>query len=123
MKTSILTCLLAAFILIACKKDRTCTCTITKNGTSTTTANINATFTFSGVPFPLPPFTFDTTSTTSVNETQVVAKNMKDVKKKEASYNCVSYTEPYNETSYNIVPNFSLTTVSSGSKEYKCELK
>ncbi|MBI2722721.1 MAG: hypothetical protein HYX39_11160 [Bacteroidetes bacterium] len=52
-----------------------------------------------------------------------MAKNRKSVKKKEARYNCVSYTEPYSETTYNIVPNFSLTTVSSGTKEYKCELK
>ncbi|MBA3663148.1 MAG: hypothetical protein H0W61_02935 [Bacteroidetes bacterium] len=122
MKIPLLFCSIAV-ILLACEKDRTCKCTITKTGTSTTTAHISASITIPGIPFPLPPITFDTTSSTGVNESQIVERKMIKVKKREASYNCISYTEPYNETTYNIVPNFSLTTNSVGTKEYKCDLK
>ncbi|MGZ3900165.1 MAG: hypothetical protein ACXVNM_04845 [Bacteroidia bacterium] len=123
MRTPIVFCFLAAIFFVACKKDRTCTCTVSKNGTSTTTALITASITIPGVPIPLPPITFDTTSTIPVSESQTFDRKMKDVKKKEANYNCVSYTEPYTETTYNIVPSFSLTTISQGTREYKCSLK
>lgn len=123
MKKLSLSLITIALILISCKKDRTCNCTVTKNGTSTTTAVITASVTLPGLPIPIPPIGFDTTFTTPVNESQSVDRKMKEVKKRDAKQNCISYTEPYDETTYNVVPNFSLTTRNSGTREYKCELK
>jgi len=123
MRTPIVLGFAVVLFFAACKKDRTCTCTVTKNGTSTTTAVITASIAIPGVPIPLPPVSFDTTSTTVISESQTFDRKMKNVKKKEAAYNCTSYSEPYSETTYNIVPDFSLITVSQGTREYKCELK
>lgn len=112
-----------SLLAVACKKDRTCTCTITKNGTSTTTAVITASISVPGLPIPIPPITFDTTFSTPVSESQNADRKMKDVRKKAAQQNCISYSEPYTETTYNIVPNFSLTTTNTGTKDYNCKLK
>jgi PBP1b-binding outer membrane lipoprotein LpoB len=109
-----------ALSFAACKKDRTCSCTVTKTGTVTTTAS----FTFSvAIPLPIPPIGIDTTFSSPVNESYSTEIKMEDVKKRTAKQNCYSYKEPYQETTYNIVPSFTLTSVNSGNKSYSCELK
>jgi hypothetical protein len=123
MKTPLIICGLAIVIFAACKKDRTCSCTLTKTGTSTTTASISLSVTIPGVPIPLPPIAYDTTEVTAVGETQSIDRKMKEVSKKQGDYNCVSYSEPYTETTHNVVTNFTLTTTETGTKDYSCKLK
>jgi len=122
-KIAIATCAFVVVAFASCKKDRTCTCTVTKNGTSTTTAQITASITIPGLPLPLPGLGIDTTFSSPVSESQVVDRKMTKLSKRAASQNCISYSEPYSETTYNIVPSFTLTSTNAGTKEYKCELK
>lgn len=111
----------------ACKKtDRTCSCTVTKTGSVTTTAKV----TFSvelplpfPLPVPIPPVGLDTTFTSPVSESYTSDTKMEKVKKSTAKDNCYSYSEPYNETTYNIVPNFTMTSNNQGTITHKCELK
>ncbi len=114
---------LAIFIILcACKKDRTCSCTITKTGTSTTTAKADIIL-FPGFPTPLA----DTSFITPFNEVQLIDKKFEKVTKRRAKNNCVSYTEPYNETVLTSVPassfNLSVIVTNKGDKHYSCELK
>lgn len=111
-----------ALLAFACKKDRTCTCTITKTGTSTTTGKADLIL-FPGFPTPLA----DTSFVTNINETQVVDKKIEKVTKQTAKNNCISYSEPYNETTLTSVPsasfNLSIIVTNSGTKDYDCKLK
>jgi len=110
-----------ALVVFACKKDRTCTCTITKTGTSTTTGKADLEL-FPGFPTTLA----DTSFATNVNETQIVDKKIENVSKRTAKNNCVSYTEPYNETTLTSVPassfNLSVVVTNKGDKHYDCKL-
>jgi len=116
--------ILVVFTLVffACKKDRTCNCTITKTGTSTTTGKAELII-IPGFPTPLA----DTSFVTSINETQSTDKKIEKVTKRTAKNNCISYTEPYNETTLTSVPsasfNLSITVINKGDKHYDCELK
>lgn len=111
-----------ALLSFSCKKDRTCTCTITKTGASTTTGKAELVL-FPGFPTPLA----DTSFVTTVNETQAVDKKIEKVTKRTAQSNCVSYSEPYNETTLTSVPsasfNLSITVTNTGTKHYDCKLK
>jgi hypothetical protein len=123
IKKTIFLCLATAFVIMSCEKDRTCSCTMTKTGTATTSAVITVSLTSTLIPIPLPPITYDTTFSSPVNESQTFDRKIESVKKKSAETNCISYTEPYVENTYNIVPNFTMTTTNSGEKKYSCELK
>ncbi len=111
-----------ALLSFSCKKDRTCTCTITKTGTSTTTGKADLEL-FPGFPTTLA----DTSFVTSVNETQIIDKKIEMVSKRTAKNNCLSYTEPYNETTLTSVPassfNLSVIVTNKGDKHYDCKLK
>ncbi|MCE3229890.1 MAG: hypothetical protein K0S32_4441 [Bacteroidetes bacterium] len=124
MKKFIIVCLGVAFGIVSCEKERTCTCTVTKTGTSTTKATITVTLTASTlIPIPLPPLTIDTTFSSPVSESETVDRKIEKTKKKYAEAGCLSYTEPYTENTYNVVPSFTLNTTNKGEKTYKCELK
>lgn len=122
MKKIIVALSLITLVLISCKKDRTCSCTITKTGTSTTTAKADIIL-FPGFPTPLA----DTSFITPFNEVQIIDKKLEKVTKRRAKNNCVSYTEPYNETVLTSVPassfNLSVIVTNKGDKHYSCELK
>ncbi len=115
--------ILASVVLIAfaCKKDRTCTCTVTKTGTSTTTGKASLEL-FPGFPTTLA----DTSFFTNINETQLVDKKIEKVTKRTAKNNCISYSEPYNETTLTSVPassfNLSVIVTNKGDKHYDCKL-
>ncbi|MEO6303303.1 MAG: hypothetical protein ABIP51_09020 [Bacteroidia bacterium] len=117
-------CILAFIVVIigACKKDRICSCTVTKTGTSTTTGKAEIVL-FPGFPTPLA----DTSFVTNINETQSVDKKLEKVTKRAGKNNCISYSEPYNETTLTSVPassfNLSVSVTDKGDKHYKCELK
>jgi hypothetical protein len=124
MKKFIIVCLGIAFGIVSCEKERTCACTMTKTGTSTTTAVISVTLVASTlIPIPLPPLTIDTTFSSPISETQTYDRKIEKTKKKYASASCLSYTEPYEENTYNIVPSFTMTTKNKGDKKFSCELK
>ena len=110
-----------ALVVFACKKDRTCTCTITKTGTSTTTGKADLVL-FPGFPTNLA----DTSFVTNVNEVQTVDKKIENVNKRTAKNNCISYSEPYNETTLTSVPassfNLSVIVTNKGDKHYDCKL-
>lgn len=114
MKNYIL--ILVSLIVFSCKKDRTCSCTVTKTGTSATTGKVDLVI-----------FQVDTSFVTNVIETQIVDKKIEKVTKRRAKNNCVSYTEPYNETILTSVPtssfNLSVIVTNKGDKHYACELK
>jgi hypothetical protein len=111
-----------ALLIISCKKDRTCSCTITKTGTSTTTGKADLVI-IAGFPMNLA----DTSFVTPVNEVQIIDKKIEKVTKRSAKNNCVSYTEPYNETTLTSVPassfNLSVVVTNKGDRHYSCELK
>jgi hypothetical protein len=113
---------IVALLAFACKKDRTCACTITKTGTSTTTGKAELIL-FPGFPTTLA----DTSFVTTVNETQIIDKKIEMVSKRVAKNNCLSYTEPYNETILTSVPassfNLSVIVTNKGDKHYDCKLK
>ena len=108
-------------VVFACKKDRTCTCTITKTGTSTTTGKADLEL-FPGFPTTLA----DTSFVTNINEAQTIDKKIEKVTKRTAKNNCISYTEPYNETTLTSVPassfNLSVIVTDKGEKRYDCKL-
>ena len=122
MKKNNLIFLVIFIILCACKKDRTCSCTITKTGTSTTTGKVDLTLGFFGS-LPLA----DTSFVTLVNDVQLADKKLEKITKRQAKNNCISYTEPYNETVLTSVPassfNLSVIVTNKGDKHYSCELK
>lgn len=122
MKTFQLVVVLILAINVACKKDRVCSCTITKTGTSTTTGKAELSL-FPGVGIPLA----DTSFSQNAFDIQFVDKKIEHVTKRRAKNNCVSYTEPYNETVLTSVPassfNLSVVVNNKGDKHYKCELK
>ncbi|MDO9000745.1 MAG: hypothetical protein Q7W45_13335 [Bacteroidota bacterium] len=111
-----------SLIIFSCKKDRVCSCTITKTGTSTTTGKAELVI-IPGFPLDLA----DTSFVTNINETQSVDKKIEKVTKRRAKNNCISYTEPYNETILTSVPassfNLSVIVTNKGDKHYACELK
>ncbi len=113
---------LITLVFCACKKDRVCSCTVIKTGTSTTKAKGSLVL-FAGFSTNIA----DTTITTNVTEVQVIEKEMKEVSKKTAKNNCISYTEPYSETIPTSVPstsfNLSIVVENKGEKKYDCELK
>ena len=106
---------------MACKKDRTCTCTHTKTGTSTTQGKVEQVFL--GFPFTLA----DTSFTNPVNEIQIYDKKIIKVTKQTAKKNCVSYSQPYTETTLTSVPaasfNLSVIVTNKGEEKYDCTLK
>lgn len=110
-----------ALFVLACKKDRTCTCTVTKTGTSTTTGKAEIVL-FPGFPTPLA----DTSFATNVNEVQTIDKKIEKVNNRTAKSNCISYSEPYNETTLTSVPassfNLSVLVTDKGTKSYDCKL-
>jgi len=110
-------CLFFLTVFFACKKDRTCSCTVTDSGKSTTTAQFVANI------GPIPVVLFDTSFTTSFSETDSRDIVYKKIKKGDAKKNCISYSEPYKENTYNSVPNFSLVTTREGTRTYDCKLK
>ena len=111
-----------ALIIFSCKKDRECSCTITKKGTSTTTGKADLVL-FPGFPTNLA----DTSFVTTINKTQSVIVKLEKVTKRSAKNNCISYSEPYNETILTSVPassfNLSVSVTNKGDKHYSCELK
>jgi hypothetical protein len=111
-----------AFLIFSCKKDRTCSCTVTKTGTSTTTGKADLVI-IPGFPMPLA----DTSFVTNINDVQSVDKKIEKVTKRRAKNNCISYSEPYNETILTSVPassfNLSVSVTNKGDKHYVCELK
>ncbi len=113
---------LACLTFVACKKDRTCSCTYTKTGTSTTTAKADIIL-IPGFPTPLA----DTSFVTPVNEVQNTDKKIEKVNKRDAKSNCISYSEPYTETTLTSVPsasfNLSIIITNTGTKRYSCKLK
>ncbi len=122
MKKVIAIMCLITLVFCACKKDRVCSCTVIKTGTSTTKAKGSLVL-FAGFSTNIA----DTTITTNVTEVQVIEKEMKEVSKKTAKNNCISYTEPYSETIPTSVPstsfNLSIVVENKGEKKYDCELK
>lgn len=117
-----LTVAIIILLITSCKKDRTCSCTVTKTGTSTTTGKAEIVL-FPGFPTPLA----DTSFVTNVNETQIVDTKIEKVTKRKAKNNCISYTEPYNETTLTSVPassfNLSVNVTETGNRHYTCDLK
>src|ERR1051326_1935085 len=89
-----------AMSFVACKKeDRTCTCTVTKSGTSTTTAALTFSVAIIGnVPI------IDTSFVTGVADSFTYDRVIKDATKKQGKANCISYSEPYKETTTNSAP-------------------
>lgn len=116
--------LLIALILtsLSCKKDRVCSCKVEKTGTSTTLGKADLAL-FPGVNIPLA----DTSFTRNVFEIQFIDKKIENVRKKVAKNNCISYTEPYNESVVTSVPassfNLSVVVIDKGERHFKCELK
>jgi hypothetical protein len=109
-----------SFIFLSCKKDRVCECSVKSEGTSTTTAQITAEI----APPPFPPVVlFDTSFTTVFLETDIRKIKFYKTTKRQAKNNCVSYEEPFKESNYNSVPNFSLITTKEGKRTYNCTLK
>lgn len=109
-----------SFIFLSCKKDRVCDCIVKTEGTSTTTAKITAQI----APPPFPPVVlFDTSFSTEFLETDKREIKFFKTTKKQAKNNCISYEEPFKESNYNSVPNFSLITTKEGKKTYNCTLK
>jgi hypothetical protein len=112
---------LIVMALMACKKDRTCHCTMTKTGTSTTHGSANEVLL--GFPVSLA----DTSFTTPVNDIQVYDRKINKATKSTAANNCVSYSEPYKETTLTSVPassfNLSVEVTNEGTVSYDCKLK
>ncbi|MBA3679843.1 MAG: hypothetical protein H0W73_01445 [Bacteroidetes bacterium] len=110
-----------ALVFFACKKDRTCTCTVKKTGTSTTTGKAELIL-FPGFPTTLA----DTSFVTDVNDVQTVDRKLEKVTKRTAKNNCISYSEPYSETTLTSVPassfNLSVVVTDKGTKHYDCKL-
>jgi len=110
-----------SLVLFSCKKDRTCSCTVTKTGTSTTNGHFEVTV------IPGFPVTQDSSFVSQINDVQSVDKKLEKVTKQTAKNNCVSYTEPYNETTLTSVPgttvSISITVTDVGNKRYSCKLK
>lgn len=114
-KTAIIA--LLSLSVYACKKDRTCSCTITKSGNSTTTASAD----LFGLPLA------DTSFVTPVMDIQKGDTKYKKVTRRAAKANCISYEEPYNETTLTSVPassiNLTIRITDVGTKKYDCTLK
>jgi hypothetical protein len=106
---------------MACKKDRTCHCTMTKTGTSTTHGS--ASEVLLGFPVTLA----DTSFSTPANDLQIYDRTIKKSTKKAAKNNCISYSEPYKETTLTSVPassfNLSVEVTNTGTVTYDCSLK
>ncbi|MCX8080634.1 MAG: hypothetical protein N3F09_05285 [Bacteroidia bacterium] len=108
------------FFFASCKKERVCICSVSDSGKSTTTAQI----TIEVAPPPAPPLPlFDTSFTTEFYETDYREIKYTNTTRRKAKLNCVSYKEPYRESNYNSVPNFSLITTKEGIRTYDCRLK
>jgi len=108
-------------VAMACKKNRTCHCTQTKTGTSTTHGTVNEVFL--GIPVALA----DTSFSTPINDIQVYDRSINKATKSAASNNCISYSEPYKETTLTSVPassfNLSVEVTNEGTVTYDCKLK
>lgn len=118
MKKLILAAIVLSNVFLACKKDRTCACTVKKTGTSTTTAALTFSVPLLGnVPV------IDTSFVTPVNEVYNFDRVYNETSKRAAKNNCLNYSEPYNERSINEAPPLQLTTTSTGTRTYECDLK
>jgi hypothetical protein len=120
MKKIVIAAIVLCNVFLACKKeeDRTCQCTVTKSGTSTTTAKLSFSVAIIGeIPI------LDTSFVTQVSQVNNVDVTLTKVTKKQAQYNCISYKEPYNETTMNTAPPLTLTTTDAGTRTYDCKLK
>lgn len=113
---------LIAIVFFGCKKEnRTCSCSVTRTGTSTTTAKVSQVL--GGFQFDLA----DTSFVKNITDIQTIDKVLIDVTKKSAKGNCISYTQPYNETVLTSVPaasfEMAITVVNKGEEKFDCKLK
>jgi hypothetical protein len=120
-KISLLAVCLVVVAQLACKKNRTCHCTMTKTGTSTTHGSADE------VLFGFPVTLADTSFSTPINDIQVYDRTINKSTKSAAKNNCISYSEPYKETTLTSVPassfNLSVEVTNEGTVTYDCKLK